>query len=63
MRRRCFATDGHRVVLPAFGAFTGGLDVLDAAFASVLRPGFHAWMIGRDQVYPIASRRLISDAA
>jgi uncharacterized protein len=63
MRRRCFATDGHRVVLPAFGAFTGGLDVLDVAFANVLRPDFHAWMIGRDQVYPIASRRLVSEAA
>ena len=63
MRRRCFATDGTRVVLPAFGAFTGGLDVLDVAFATLLRPDFHAWMIGRDQVYPIASRRLISEAA
>jgi hypothetical protein len=50
-------------VLPAFGAFAGGLDVLDAAFASLLRADFHAWMIGRDQIYPIASSRLISEAA
>lgn len=58
MRRRCFATDGTRVVLPAFGAYTGGLDVFDVAFANLLPGDFHAWMIGREQVYPIASKRL-----
>src|SRR3546814_20955350 len=26
---RCFVTDGRRMVMPAFGAFTGGLDVHD----------------------------------
>jgi DNA ligase-associated metallophosphoesterase len=35
VRRRCFVTDGERVVLPAFGAYTGGLSVKDAAFASL----------------------------
>ena len=33
VRRRCFVTDGERVVLPAFGAYAGGLNVRDAAFA------------------------------
>ena len=33
VRRRCFATDGARAVLPAFGAYAGGLNVKDAAFA------------------------------
>ena len=28
VRRRCFATDGARLVMPAFGAFTGGLERL-----------------------------------
>jgi metallophosphoesterase superfamily enzyme len=32
VRRRCFITDGDRIVLPAFGAYAGGLNVLDAAF-------------------------------
>ncbi|MGH6864746.1 MAG: ligase-associated DNA damage response endonuclease PdeM, partial [Methyloceanibacter sp.] len=27
IRRRCFATDGNRLVMPAFGAYTGGLNV------------------------------------
>ncbi|HCL62940.1 MAG TPA: phosphoesterase, partial [Rhizobiales bacterium] len=24
IRRRCFATDGNRLVMPAFGAYAGG---------------------------------------
>ena len=28
--RRCFATDGKRMVMPAFGAYAGGLNVRDA---------------------------------
>src|SRR5262249_39243423 len=37
LRRRCFAFDGSRLVMPAFGAYTGGLCVLDRAFALVLQ--------------------------
>ena len=33
---RCFITDGLRVVLPAFGALTGGLDIRDAAIRGVV---------------------------
>lgn len=35
IRRRCFLADGARMVLPAFGAFTGGLDVRHRAFAEL----------------------------
>ena len=34
VRRRCFVTDGERMVLPAFGAYAGGLNVRDAPFAA-----------------------------
>ena len=33
VRRRCFITDGERLILPAFGAYAGGLNVMDAAFS------------------------------
>jgi DNA ligase-associated metallophosphoesterase len=33
VRRPCFVTDGRRLIMPAFGAFTGGLDVRDPAIA------------------------------
>jgi uncharacterized protein len=35
LRRRCFATDTHRCVLPAFGAYAGGLDLRHEAFANL----------------------------
>lgn len=34
--RRCFAVTPTKIVLPAFGALTGGLDVTDPAFARAL---------------------------
>jgi DNA ligase-associated metallophosphoesterase len=37
VRRRCFVTDGDRLVLPAFGALAGGLNVRDAAFGRLFR--------------------------
>jgi metallophosphoesterase superfamily enzyme len=30
MERRCFASDGERAVMPAFGAYTGGLSIRDS---------------------------------
>ena len=39
VRRRCFATDGERIVMPAFGAYTGSLNVLDRAYAGLFRRG------------------------
>ncbi len=39
VRRRCFITDGTRLILPAFGAYAGGLNVRDTAFAGMwVRP-------------------------
>jgi hypothetical protein len=35
VRRRCFVTDGERLILPAFGSYAGGLNVRDAAFAGL----------------------------
>ncbi|MFP4518054.1 MAG: ligase-associated DNA damage response endonuclease PdeM [Oceanicaulis sp.] len=61
MRRRCFATDGSRLVLPAFGAFTGGLNVCDAAWADIFDARPTAWMIGKQSVYPICGTRLRGD--
>jgi DNA ligase-associated metallophosphoesterase len=63
MRRRCFASDGIRAVLPAFGAYTGGLDVFDDAFAGLFPGGFFTWMIGRDCVRKVAATRLRQPSA
>jgi len=61
-RRRCFVSNGARLVIPAFGAFTGGLNILDDAFAPLFAGGsLFVWMIGLDDIYPIAPRQLLSD--
>jgi len=62
-RRRAFISDGNRIVLPAFGALTGGLDVLDPAFQPVFPGPFHAFMIGRQTIVPVKSADLSAEAA
>ncbi len=59
VRRRCFAGDGHRLILPAFGAYAGGLDVRDPAFAGLFRKAsFRVFVLGDDGVYPVGRRAL-----
>jgi DNA ligase-associated metallophosphoesterase len=53
VRRRCFAADGARMVLPSFGAYTGGLDVGEDSIARLFGPRFHAYMLGEERVYAI----------
>jgi hypothetical protein len=38
VRRHCFAGDGTRLILPAYGAYAGGLDVTGRAFAGLFEP-------------------------
>ncbi|GAB4357568.1 MAG: ligase-associated DNA damage response endonuclease PdeM [Oricola sp.] len=60
VRRPCFASDGVRLMLPAFGAFTGGLNVCDEAFAGLFEMSrFRAYMLGSERVYPVGAARLI----
>ena len=62
VRRRCFVGDGDRLVLPAFGAYAGGLNVLDKAFAGLFRgSAFRAFMLGEDRVYPVGRKVLRPD--
>jgi hypothetical protein len=62
LRRRCFASDGARLVAPAFGAFAGGLNVLDDAFREVFGDDpLTAHVLGRDRVWPVGTDRLLPD--
>ena len=62
LRRRCFLTDGERLILPAFGAFTGGLNVCDPAFEPLItRPRMTAFLLGRERIYPISGAELRPD--
>lgn len=56
VRRRCFVSDGSRMILPAFGAYTGGLDVGDRVIGKHFGGSFHAYMLGQSRVFAIAQR-------
>jgi uncharacterized protein len=58
MERRCFACDDERLVMPAFGAYTGGLSIRDAAFAKIFPArAFIAHVLGDVRLHAIAAAR------
>lgn len=61
VRRRCFVCDGARLVMPAFGAYTGGLNVRDPAFALLFPRGFTAHLLGDGRVFAIGRAMLGKD--
>ena len=61
VRRRCFITDGERAILPAFGAYAGGLNVRDLAFAGMFARSPMVGALGATRVRAIGWRRLVGD--
>jgi DNA ligase-associated metallophosphoesterase len=61
VRRRCFVTDGERVVLPAFGAYAGGLNVRDIAFAGLFARRPIAIALGPQRAHAISWSMLVGD--
>jgi DNA ligase-associated metallophosphoesterase len=61
VRRRCFLTDGQRCVMPAFGAYAGGLNACDPAFRPLFPNGFTAHLIGTERIFAIARSMLCKD--
>ncbi|RWB75542.1 ligase-associated DNA damage response endonuclease PdeM [Mesorhizobium sp.] len=59
VRRRCFAGDGGRMIMPAFGAYTGSLNVLDRAYAGLFRlEKLVAYMLGAQRIFAISGSML-----
>jgi uncharacterized protein len=56
--RRCFASDGERAVMPAFGAYAGGLSIRDIAFTRIFgAPDFTAHVLGDNKLHAIVASR------
>lgn len=54
----CFLADGNRIVLPAYGAYTGGLWTHEAALAALMGAGALAVLTGaRARAIPMPRRR------
>lgn len=62
VRTRCFASNSHRMVMPAFGAFAGGLNLICEPFASLFggRPT-RVDMIGTSGLYSVPPHALTGD--
>lgn len=52
--RPCFIADSRRLILPAFGAYTGGLDVRDPAIARLFPRGGRVFLLGKDRLFSFA---------
>jgi len=60
----CFVTDGTRMILPAFGAYAGGLDVFDPAIGGQFgRAGFRVFFLRPDRLHMFPHGRLERPAA
>ena len=60
MRRACFATDGKRLIMPAFGVTTGGLDLRHQAMRGLFdHQSLVAHMLGRDRIYSVRFANLL----
>ena len=59
-RGPCFVHDNRLLILPAYGASTGSINILSPAFAGLLDfSALEVTMLGRERVYPVSPRRLI----
>lgn len=62
LRRKCFVTDGHRLILPALGAYTGGLNILDRAFDGLFaQKKMMAHVLGDARLFSITRALLLAD--
>jgi DNA ligase-associated metallophosphoesterase len=61
VRRRAFVTDGLRLILPAFGAYAGGLNVRDAAFNGLFSGAPLVGALGDRRVYALPFGALSGD--
>jgi DNA ligase-associated metallophosphoesterase len=57
--RPCFVVDHQRVILPSFGAYTGGLDVTAAPIRRLFPRGGQVFLLGTDRLHCFA----LADAA
>ncbi len=49
--RPCFMADPSRIILPSFGAYTGGLDILTPAITRHFPQGGQAFLLGQTRLF------------
>ncbi|ODU62429.1 MAG: hypothetical protein BGO82_05700 [Devosia sp. 67-54] len=62
-RRPCFVHDGRLLLLPAYGAGTGSMNILGPDFHGLFdHAALEVTMLGRNRLYPVSPRRLVAGA-
>lgn len=59
IRCKCFIGNASRLIMPAFGSFTGGLSVSAPPFARAFaKKDYHVWMLGDRSIFKFAANRV-----
>ncbi|MGB1025838.1 MAG: hypothetical protein ACPGYL_04710, partial [Rhodospirillaceae bacterium] len=60
LSRPCFLLAGRRLILPAFGSYTGGLDVTDPALQAVVGSKFQVFLTGGERLYGFSDQSVLA---
>ncbi len=56
---KCFIADSRRLIMPAFGSFTGGLSISAPPFKALyVERNFHVWMLSQRAIYKFPGKRV-----
>ena len=59
IRCKCLIGNGQRLVMPAFGSFTGALSISSEPFKKIFAANdFHVWMLGDRAIYKFPAKRV-----
>jgi uncharacterized protein len=59
VRCKCFIGDAQRIIMPAFGSFTGALGISSKPFKDLFAPKTsHVWMLGDKAIYKLPVARV-----
>ncbi len=59
VRTKCFVADDRRIILPAFGSYTGALNIRNPAFKGLLNTEHtKSWMLGKTALHCFPYKRL-----
>ncbi|MFK7840392.1 MAG: ligase-associated DNA damage response endonuclease PdeM [Bdellovibrionales bacterium] len=55
--RPCFIHDNYRMILPAFGTLTGGLNIQDEVISSLFAQNYMAHLLGEKRIYSVPAHK------
>lgn len=62
VRRRCFIANSNRIILPAFGAYAGGLNVCNDVFTPLFpERDYRVHILSEDRTYAAGPQQLLPD--